>query len=165
MNFLFTFKVTDVDFLQVIEIENCGEFSKDEPWNLEENDGTEDTYPQYPEDCNMETLENSQMDKVIDNIKNSGNYYYNKNNFTDSDRKYSKCLRYIEWYISKNKIKDNYLHDQWIHASTNLAAAKLKRQKYMEVVRICSEVGFIDIKLGNRCPEKIFPFHSYWWWI
>nr|CAH7753098.1 unnamed protein product [Callosobruchus chinensis] len=48
-----TFEDENLD-LTLIEIENCGEFKPGEPWNIEENDGTDDKYPPWPNDWEIE---------------------------------------------------------------------------------------------------------------
>lgn len=35
-------------------VENCGEYKSDENWRIEENDGTADVYPPFPEDWDVD---------------------------------------------------------------------------------------------------------------
>ncbi|KAJ8970357.1 hypothetical protein NQ314_001268 [Rhamnusium bicolor] len=44
--------------LEAISIEDCGEFETGEPWNIEERDGTEDVYPPWPNDWDIDSVEN-----------------------------------------------------------------------------------------------------------
>ncbi|VEN63365.1 unnamed protein product [Callosobruchus maculatus] len=125
--------------LELIEVENCGEFKPGEPWNIEENDGTDDKYPPWPNDWEIEVdKSHNEIEKALNAIKNSGNYYFNKNDYYYSERKYIKCLRYIDWYLGHTNNKK--LQEMRISLTLNLAAAKLKRQKYKDAVNLCTEV-------------------------
>ncbi|CAH1159641.1 unnamed protein product [Phaedon cochleariae] len=129
---------------ELLIIENCGELKPGEPWNINESDGTEDVYPPWPDDWDEFTTANSRLvEKAVIAIKESGNFYFGENDFVDSERKYVKCLRYINWYLLQNK-KNLALKSMRIIVMQNLAAALLKRQKFKETVKLCSEILAID---------------------
>lgn len=113
----------------------------DQPWNICENDGTEDKYPPWPDDWQTENIENLKaVESAIHAIKSSGNYYFNKKNFIDSERKYVKCLRYIDWYLNHKKGND-LINKMRVILMMNLAAVLLKRHKNNDAVSICDQVS------------------------
>ncbi|CAH1111582.1 unnamed protein product [Psylliodes chrysocephalus] len=120
-------------------IENCGELKPGEPWNFYENDGTEDKYPPWPDDWDEQTDNLKPVEKAINAIKNSGNHYFNKNDFAHAERKYVKCLRYIDWYLSKKTIP-TLNKNLRTTVMMNLASAQLKRHKYKEAGILCSQI-------------------------
>lgn len=71
---------------------DCGELKPNNPWNIDENDGTSDIYPPWPNDWNG-SLDIQMVAKVIQNINDSGNIYFYRQNFLDAERKYKKVLR------------------------------------------------------------------------
>ncbi|XP_065158673.1 LOW QUALITY PROTEIN: peptidyl-prolyl cis-trans isomerase D-like [Atheta coriaria] len=115
----------------------CGEIT-DGVFGIEENDCTSDHYPPYPEDCTFPT---SNLEGVVYDIKESGNYFFNKQDYTESGRKYRKVIRYIDYVIAHCPNHErNVLYKMKTHSLSNLAAVMLKKGEYAEVVRICSEI-------------------------
>lgn len=89
------------------------------------------------------------MEKVIRNIKDSGNIYFSKKNFVDAGRKYKKALRYYLWMCQQEDLPDTIyvsLVDLKSVLSLNLAAVHLKRKMYREVIDLCNEVSTNYIK-------------------
>lgn len=85
------------------------------------------------------------MEQIISNIKESGNFYFKNNNYSESDRKYRKVLRYIVWMDIKhmyNKERNKKMIDIEIQALLNLAAVKLKKKQYRDVINLCNHVSF-----------------------
>ncbi|XP_063922956.1 peptidyl-prolyl cis-trans isomerase D isoform X2 [Zophobas morio] len=132
----------DIDVpLEPITIENCGEIKPGESWCIEEKDGTEDVYPPWPNDWDVNTEEEEVIENAINKIKDSGNYFFNENNYVDSERKYIKALRYIDWFIGLNRNSNrSRVYEVRINSLLNLAAVRLKRHKYNEVIDLCSQV-------------------------
>ncbi|XP_074037539.1 cyclophilin 40 isoform X2 [Leptinotarsa decemlineata] len=125
--------------LELLMIENCGECKPGESWNIGENDETEDIYTPWPDDCEEEFLKNPIVAELtINNIKNSGKHFYNKNEFINAERKYTKCLRYIDWTLT-HKIEIDKIEDIQSVLLLNLAAVKLRRRKYKEAILLCNE--------------------------
>ncbi|KAG5883924.1 hypothetical protein JTB14_032147 [Gonioctena quinquepunctata] len=130
--------------LELLVIEDCGELKPGEPWNISENDGTEDIYPPWPDDCENRFLENSTAaEQTIAAIKNSGKHFFNKNDYINSERKYKKCLRYMDWSVLK-KIEIGNIKESRNILVMNLSAVKLRLHKYKEVVELCNEVLKMD---------------------
>uniref|UniRef100_A0A6P7G2G2 Peptidyl-prolyl cis-trans isomerase D n=1 Tax=Diabrotica virgifera virgifera TaxID=50390 RepID=A0A6P7G2G2_DIAVI len=120
-------------------IADCGEFKADEPWNIKEDDGTEDKYPPWPDDWEEQDPDVPLMEQTLNYIKSSGNFYFNKQDFARAERKYVKCLRYADWYLSKKK-QPTLEKSIRLTLMMNLASAKLKRNKYKETAYLCTEV-------------------------
>ncbi|CAH0561257.1 unnamed protein product [Brassicogethes aeneus] len=131
-----------------ITITDCGEYEPGEPFNIEECDETEDKYPPWPNDWDVPGSEEKTVLDAIEKIKNSGSHFFYKSNFTDSERKYKKALRYIDWYLLESDGKSNCdLEKTKLTLLLNLATVKQKMRKYKEVVQLCSQV--IESHPGN----------------
>ncbi|RZB40848.1 peptidyl-prolyl cis-trans isomerase D, partial [Asbolus verrucosus] len=137
--------------LERIVIENCGELQPGEPWGIEEKDGTEDVYPPWPNDWDLHPDGDEKIiENAINKIKDSGNYFFKENNYVDSERKYIKALRYIDWFIGLNRTQNrDRVEELRINSLLNLAAVRLKRNKYKEVVDLCSQVITKDPNNGK----------------
>ncbi|XP_018564860.1 peptidyl-prolyl cis-trans isomerase D [Anoplophora glabripennis] len=139
--------------LEPIMIEDCGEFKPGESWNICENDGTLDVYPPWPDDWCIDSVDNYRIiKKTIEAIKDSGNYFYKNHNYIDSERKYVKTLRYIDWYICHKKENSKLMEDTRTYSLLNLAAVKLKREKYKDVLELCSQV----LKKDPHCVKAYY---------
>ncbi|XP_011684552.1 PREDICTED: peptidyl-prolyl cis-trans isomerase D isoform X2 [Wasmannia auropunctata] len=138
--------------VEKISITNCGELKKGEDWGLEENDGTEDVFPPWPEDWNYSKLVSKLthlfMEDTIRKIKKSGNEYFAKENYVDASRKYKKALRYHDWMKQHHEdMVDTFygsLTDLRLTLLLNLAAVRLKQKEYRKTVDLCNEVLEID---------------------
>lgn len=97
-------------------------------------------YPPWPNDWELE-WDGVKMENVIEKIKESGNFYFRKRNYTDSDRKYKKALRYIDWLISnKRACNISNINNMKVNSLLNLAAVRLKKNKLKDVIEICNQV-------------------------
>lgn len=141
--------IPETDTTQVVcKVVNCGQFKRGEDWSINEMDETKDIYPPWPDD--WEIPADIDFDEVITNIKNSGNLYYYNKNFIDSDRKYKKTLRYLDWVKTTNKSGNcNKLLKMKLNTLLNLAAVRLHRNKPLDVVNFCTQVLKIDHKNGK----------------
>ena len=67
---------------------------------LVEDDGTEDKFPEHPDDLeDVDWYLQENFDKVLDiitKIKNAGNHFYKEKNYQKAVKKYKKSCRYIE---------------------------------------------------------------------
>lgn len=73
----------------------------------------------------------------------------------DSDRKYKKALRYIDWLIGSNKDYNTAnIRNMKISSLLNLAAVRLKKGKYKDVVDVCDQVLTIDEKNGKALYRR-----------
>ena len=68
-----------------VVVADCGEFPVDtKDYGLSENDGTEDIYPSYPEDMDLDFFIEENQEKVLEvcsTIKNAGNTFYRSKDF------------------------------------------------------------------------------------
>ncbi|CAG5102164.1 Similar to Ppid: Peptidyl-prolyl cis-trans isomerase D (Mus musculus) [Cotesia congregata] len=133
--------------LQISKIIDCGEI-KGENWGIEENDGTVDVFPPFPEDwdyaskIDASNIDYNYVHDVINKIKTSGNHYYGKKNYTTAERKYKKALGYYNW-LTKNNIPEELkliLSSIRISIMLNQSATKLKLLKYREALDLCNFV-------------------------
>ncbi|ENN78068.1 hypothetical protein YQE_05462, partial [Dendroctonus ponderosae] len=117
-----------------IVICDCGELKPGEPWCLEENDGTADVYPPWPNDWNG-SVDEHLLTGVIRDINGSGHIFYHKQSYQDAERKY------IDWFIEKSsKRADNSFMEFRYNVLLNLCAVRLKLNKNAEVIQHSSEV-------------------------
>lgn len=143
-----------------IHIVNCGELRRGENWGLNECDGTEDVFPPWPEDWDYssetEKMSYKYVTDVIKKIKDSGNYYFVKHkNYVDAARKYKKALRYYNWMMKIEKASDELdgsTVDLKITILLNLAAVRLKQNKYRETLKLCNDV----LQLNENCGKALF---------
>ncbi|XP_044734825.1 peptidyl-prolyl cis-trans isomerase D-like isoform X2 [Chrysoperla carnea] len=133
------------------KILNCGQLRRNENWGIEDADCTDDVYPPWPEDWQRTGKEeiHDYMD-VVNKIKNSGNYHFSNKNYVESDRKYRKALRYINFSTKVQMDSDGPDYDRStlnnikVISLLNLAAVKLKRNDFKEARDCCIEVLTID---------------------
>ncbi|XP_076376321.1 cyclophilin 40 [Megalopta genalis] len=130
---------------------DCGEIKPGQDWGLEENDGTEDVFSPWPDDWDY-AIKSKESDhkyvmEVIQKIKDSGNYYFSKKNYVDAGRKYKKALRYYKWMtktVDTSNSSDELMTNIKIVILLNLAAVKLKKKKYREALKLCTDVLQMD---------------------
>ncbi|KAF5289118.1 hypothetical protein FQA39_LY15220 [Lamprigera yunnana] len=129
-------------------IDNCGEIKPGESWNINENDGTLDVYPPWPDDWN--STSNDKFEEAISNIKQSGNYYFKQHNYIDSDRKYKKSLRYIDYLLTTGKdFNSKRLQNMKVSSLLNLAAVRLKKGRFQDANLYCDQVLLMDSHNGK----------------
>ncbi|XP_031839609.1 cyclophilin 40 isoform X2 [Nomia melanderi] len=132
-----------------IHITDCGEIKPGEDWGLNENDGTEDIFPAWPEDWDYATdtkeLDYMYIIEVIKKIKDSGNYYFSKKNYVDAGRKYKKALRYYKWMTSTTIISNSSDDLMVLQMDKNNSKALFRRsQAYMGLNEY--DFGLRDLK-------------------
>ncbi|XP_050297610.1 peptidyl-prolyl cis-trans isomerase D [Anthonomus grandis grandis] len=143
-------RVNDIPQEEIL-ITDCGVLKPNEPWNYEENDGSADVYPPWPNDWEG-TLNKEVVNEVINNINESGNTYFYEGKYLDAERKYKKVLRYIAWYLEKtNNKRGTDFSDIRNAALLNLTAVKLKINRNKEALEFCNEI----IK-ENPCNGKAY---------
>ncbi|XP_018014269.1 peptidyl-prolyl cis-trans isomerase D [Hyalella azteca] len=94
-------EVMDEKPLQRVEIADCGELPPDAAPGIVEEDGTEDIYPQYPEDLptsllDLYTAPMNDLLEMLNKIKSSGNHFFKNQDYPEAIFKYRKCLCYME---------------------------------------------------------------------
>lgn len=133
-----------------ITIIDCGEIKDGEPLGICDDDGTSDLLPSYPYDWEKfnDKVSIEEMLKVLNDIKESGNYFYRAGNILKSAQKYKKCTRYYNHFknVTTNKIEVKQLDEIQLVNLTNLAATELKIESYDDVLSTCNEA----IKLHDK---------------
>ncbi|XP_018326753.1 peptidyl-prolyl cis-trans isomerase D-like [Agrilus planipennis] len=132
--------------LEPCVIEDCGELKNGAPLDVSEHDSTEDTFPPWPDDWEIETEKQpDEFIKAASMIKNSGNFYYKNKQFYDAHRKYKKAIRYIE-YLEKKKLPFNEkeAHSVKVTSMLNFAAVKLKKGKHLDALKVCNKILSIN---------------------
>ncbi|XP_045481178.1 peptidyl-prolyl cis-trans isomerase D isoform X3 [Harmonia axyridis] len=135
--------------LEDIVIEECGELKSGQPWNIHVLDGTNDVYPPWPNDWE-EGTDSQSIEKAIDIIRESGNFFFSRKKYPDSQMKYIKVLRYIDWYLKSGKEPNkSFIESNKFRTLLNLAAVKLKRKSYKDALNYCNECECIDPTNGK----------------
>jgi len=94
--------------LQPVVVADCGELAAGEDSGVVEEDGTEDTLPQCPEDVpeDLAAIEMAEFEGMLNKIKDSGNKHFKEQKLDEAVYKYSKCLYYIEYLRSLTASED-----------------------------------------------------------
>ncbi|CAG4960679.1 unnamed protein product [Colias eurytheme] len=132
-------------------IEDCGEITDLETWDVCCRDGTTDHLPEYPEDLRTE-LTVDELLAGIQDIKCSGNAHFGSARYKAAAGKYSKCLRYVEHVAStlpegdeRHKLCE-MMETYRAQCSLNLAACYARLQRHRATLTCCTEVLRIDPK-------------------
>ncbi|XP_059483325.1 peptidyl-prolyl cis-trans isomerase D [Neocloeon triangulifer] len=146
-------------------VANCGEIPKGQDWGINENDGTEDVFAPWPQDLDVKAREHLSDDEIVAKIKNSGNYYFSRHQYSLADRKYKKALRYLDYYSKlTNKPNNETDSDMRTTCRLNLAACKLKTKHYKEAYSICEQILHEDpgnAKAIYRRGQANFGLNNY----
>nr|XP_053656273.1 uncharacterized protein LOC128705022 [Cherax quadricarinatus] len=109
------------------EIYDCGEFKPGESFNIVDNDGTVDTYPQFPDDSDI-NFDKASMDElatVINNIKDAGNAFFKERDYSTAVKKYQKCLLYLSYIKDCGSTKNIKYSDSDMNTLKNLTVSCL----------------------------------------
>lgn len=90
------------------------------------------------------------MEEAIAKIKDSGNFYFKHQNYTDSDRKYRKALRYIDFLSATSSgFNSKLINSMKVSSLLNLAAVRLKKNKYQDARQCCDQVSTKVFKISS----------------
>lgn len=151
-----------------ITVVNCGELKGGEDLlGITALDETSDRFPIFPLDWDKfnEIFALNDKMNILKIIKESGNQFYRKGQFTKSAHKYKKCTRYYKHFkdATKEEPESKRLEEIQLLNLTNLAATELKIELYDDVKSTCDEAisleshnvkalyrrGIANIKLNN----------------
>lgn len=105
-------------------------------------DETEDAYPPWPSEW-KDGKDSETIEKAINTIRESGNFYFSRKKYPESQGKYLKVLRYIEWYLASGKTPNElFVKSNKFRTLLNLAAVKLERKNYQEALKYCDQVRY-----------------------
>jgi len=137
--------------LKDVIIADCGEIDRDKldlSSGLVEDDGTEDKFPDHPDDLDgVDWYLQENFDKVLDiitKIKNAGNQFYKEKNYQKAVRKYKKSCKYIEHLRtcmgSTEDNEEEQIRKVEVPCCLNIAAAKIAEKKWDEAKVECDKV-------------------------
>uniref|UniRef100_A0ABM5GIX9 peptidylprolyl isomerase n=1 Tax=Pogona vitticeps TaxID=103695 RepID=A0ABM5GIX9_9SAUR len=126
-------------------IAECGELKEGDNWGIVHIDGSGDTYPDFPEDSDMDLKEIDKIVSVAEDVKNIGNTFFKSQNWPVAVKKYAKALRYIE--ASKavaEKVDSAKLNAAALTCYLNIAACKLKLSEWQDAIENCTKALALD---------------------
>merc|ERR1712213_189382 len=138
-----------------VSIADCGEFPVDtKDYGLSEDDGTEDVYPSYPEDMDLDFFLEDNQAKVLEIcgiIKNAGNTFYRSKDYTKAVRKYTKACRYLsslrDAMGTTEEEEEEKIRAVEIPLKLNIAACHLASKNWDEAKKECENV--IEVQESN----------------
>lgn len=144
-------------------IENCGEYQPGENFDICEKDETEDVYPPFPDDADLNFTQVDNILQVAEKIKQSGNFYFRREDYINANMKYKKSLRYLNKLHEANdlsKEEDKKISDVVLPCILNSAACKLKLKLYDSALEDCDEALDIEPKNPKALYRRGQAFHG-----
>lgn len=94
------------------------------------------------------------MLRILNRIKESGNFFYREKRFVEACRKYKKAFRYYHHFKDRTCMKEDLKKLQDIHFlnSLNSAVVELKLGNYQDVIFTCNEA----LKLDPKSVKALF---------
>lgn len=138
---------------------DCGEIPEGEDYMAVEDDGTGDTFADYPEESPTDFTKFTEVADVAEKIKTIGNEQFKLGKYELAQQKYLKALRYLEHgdsdSISSSDSEDDASDEEKSnrHKSValpcylNSAACYLKLKNYDEALHSCNEA--LDLEENN----------------
>lgn len=138
--------------MEEIVIADCGQYPvdlKEIEFSLSDNDGTEDVFPNYPEDLedkvDFSRPENeSKVLEICDKIKSAGNFFFKSKEYSKAVRKYHKACRYISCLRdamgSTRDEQEERIRQVEVPLILNMAAVMLAWKKWEEAKAECDKV-------------------------
>ncbi|XP_067663824.1 peptidyl-prolyl cis-trans isomerase D-like [Haliotis asinina] len=133
--------------VQECVISECGELQPGEDFQKTKDDGTGDTYADFPIDAGLDFSLKDNKEKIIEialDIKKIGNTLFKEQKFAKAKRKYRKALRYLHTMSNQMSLPEQEEEDigrtHILPFFLNLAACNLKLSEYEEAFENCHEV-------------------------
>jgi len=138
-----------------VVVADCGEFPVDtKDYGLSEDDGTEDVYPSYPEDLDLDFFLEDNQAKVLEIcgvIKNAGNTFYRSKEYSKAVRKYTKACRYLsslrDAMGTTEDEEEEKIRAVEVPLKLNIAACHLANKSWDEAKKECEDV--IEVQESN----------------
>ncbi|XP_072296375.1 peptidyl-prolyl cis-trans isomerase D [Eucyclogobius newberryi] len=128
-------------------ISDCGEHKDGDNWGVELDDGSGDTYPEFPEDVEIDFKDVVKVQSVGEDLKNFGNTLFKNQDWKGAIKKYNKALRYLEFGGEEfDEEFQKKLEPVALSCFLNTAACKLKLQLWQEALDSCTEALELDKK-------------------
>ncbi|XP_023224831.1 LOW QUALITY PROTEIN: peptidyl-prolyl cis-trans isomerase D-like [Centruroides sculpturatus] len=145
-------------------IEDCGQFAPGvSDFGLCECDGTEDVYPPFPDDSDLDFTQLDAIVQIANAIKSSGNIYFNKEDFVTANLKYKKALRYLNRLHEVNDLKkeeEKKLSSIVLPCILNSAACKIKLKRYDAAIEDCNEALDIESQSSKALFRRGQAYHG-----
>ncbi|CAH1267646.1 PPID [Branchiostoma lanceolatum] len=130
-------------------IADCGELLPGDDEGLSMDDGTGDTYMDWPEDSDVDLKNVDQVVEAAESIKVIGNNLFKKGDYDLAIRKYGKALRYLhkcseEADMEPGGEEEKKLGPIILPCMLNTAACRLKLQQYEKAIEDCNAVLEVD---------------------
>ncbi|XP_012373350.1 peptidyl-prolyl cis-trans isomerase D [Octodon degus] len=77
-------------------IADCGELKAGDDWGIFPKDGSGDSYPDFPEDADVDLKDVDKIVLITEDLKNIGNTFFKSQNWEMAINKYTKVLRYVD---------------------------------------------------------------------
>lgn len=140
-------------------IAECGEHKDGDSWGVAPNDGSGDAHPDFPEDSDVDFKNVEQVVSAAEAIKNIGNDFFKKQDWTSAVSKYKKSLRYLEACGEEvGEEQQEQLEPTAIICMLNTAACKLKLTQWQDAVDSCSEA----LEINQNNPKALFRRAQAW---
>lgn len=126
-------------------IAECGELKEGGDWGLVPQDGSGDSYPDFPEDADVDLKDVDKILLIAEDLKNIGNTFFKSQNWEMAIKKYTKVLRYVEGSKAVAEKEDgSKLQPVALSCVLNIGACKLKMSNWQGAVDSCLEALEID---------------------
>lgn len=100
------------------------------------------------------SLQVDEILKILNSIKDAGNYFFKLQRYAEASHKYNKASRYYKYFIKESQLpKDSKAHlDRFYLVNClNCAAVDLKLDNYSDAKNACNLVSFLTcfwVKIG-----------------
>ncbi|XP_015782732.1 peptidyl-prolyl cis-trans isomerase D [Tetranychus urticae] len=136
--------------IERVLIIDCGQLKPGQDLGLGPDDGTEDVYPPFPEDSDLDPNNIDSFIRAAEKMKAAGNKFYMKEAFTTACSKYAKALRYLNKLHDEDKMNkedEKRVTELQFQCLLNSTACKIKLKRYNEALIDCDEA--LDLEPEN----------------
>lgn len=134
----------------VCAISDCGMLEPGADISIKvEDDGTGDTFPEYPEDTEISTNDITAMLEAVEKLRLIGNQQFKENKLDVAKKKYEKALRYYDTVDmatkeSRSPEDEKQLFKAQLPIRLNLGACYLQLKQYEDTIAQCNKALDLD---------------------
>ncbi|CAD5116259.1 DgyrCDS5167 [Dimorphilus gyrociliatus] len=130
-------------------ISDCGELAEGEDDGCVVEDGTDDSYANFPSDSQIDWKNKEECSRAFVTIKVAGNTLFKGGEYKKALRKYQKALKYVNHFCEEGPDLDEEEEkkikvENALPLHLNLAAVYYKLQDYEKTVSECNEALELD---------------------